>query len=77
MSPSARLPIGLPHAETQCHSSHLLRRWRVPSAGAGDALNPLPAGEVAGASPRARHASGGYYIYNLNAVTSCAIGIKY
>lgn len=50
---------------------------RVPLARVGDMLDPSPAGEAAGAGLHARHASGGYYRYNLNAVTSCAEGIKY
>lgn len=55
---------------------HVLHRM-VPLARVGDVLHPSPAGEAAGAGLHARHASRGYYRYNLNAVTRCAEGIKY
>lgn len=45
----------------------------VSLAGVGDTSSLQPAE----GSPRARRAGGGYYRYNLNAVTSCAEGIKY
>lgn len=74
---SAWLAASLPCAETWHHSSHPLRCQGVPLAKAGDLLGPQPAGEAAGASLHARCASRNYYMYNLNAVTSCAEGIKY